>query len=104
MASTMLMFESHWMPLATPVTADSTKAAVSTAMMPIRSALPVVPIPATISRPLWIWRAPRPSEAAEPNRVAKIASMSMTLPAGPLACLPRIGSNAEEISWSRPLR
>ena len=41
----------------------------------------------TMSRPLRICRAPRPSEAAEPNSVAKIASMSMTLPPGPLRVL-----------------
>ncbi len=47
-ASTMLMLDSHWMPLATPDTADSTKATVSTAMMPMISALPTFPTPATI--------------------------------------------------------
>jgi hypothetical protein len=31
-ASTMLMLDSHWMPLATPLTAEATKAMVSTTM------------------------------------------------------------------------
>ena len=104
MASTMLMLDSHWMPLATPVTADSTNAAVRTAMMPIRTALPTWPTPPTISRPRWIWSAPSPSEVAEPNRVAKMARMSITRPAGPFARSPSSGSKADEISWSRPLR
>jgi hypothetical protein len=100
----MLMLDSHWMPLATPETAESTKAAVRTAMIPISTVLPASPIPPTISSPDWICRAPRPSEAAEPKRVAKIASMSITFPHGPWARLPRRGSNAELISCSLPLR
>jgi hypothetical protein len=100
----MLVLDSHWIPLATPDTADTTKAAVRTAMMPIRTALPVGPMPATISRPVRICRAPRPSDVADPNRVAKMAKMSMTLPRPPLARSPRMGSNAAEISCSRPLR
>ena len=104
MASTMLMFESHWMPFATPETAESTNAAVSTAIRPTSAALPISPIPATISRPLRIWRAPRPSEAADPNKVAKIASMSITRPPGPYARRPSSGSNAAEMSCTRPLR
>ena len=73
-------------------------------MMTIRIALPVSPMPATICRPLRICNAPKPSDAAEPNSVAKIASMSMTLPHGPLARDPSSGSNAALISCSRPLR
>ena len=103
-ASTMLMLDNHWMPRATPDTAESTNAQVRIAMMPIRMALPVSPIPATICRPLRICNAPRPSEAADPNSVAKIASMSMTLPSPPLARSPNKGSNAALISWKRPLR
>ena len=82
-ASTMLMLDSHWMPLATPETADRMKQRVSTAMIATSSMLPALPMPATISKPEPICSAPRPSEAAEPNSVAKIASMSMTRPAGP---------------------
>ena len=103
-ASTMLMLDSHWMPLATPETADRTNAAVSTAMIATSTALPTSPTPATISSPLLICSAPRPSEAAEPNSVAKIASMSITWPPGPCAWRPRSGSNAAEISCTRPLR
>ena len=38
-ASTMLMLDSHWMPLATPETAEAMNAMVSTAMMPTSSAV-----------------------------------------------------------------
>lgn len=103
-ASTMLMFDNHWIPRATPETADSTKATVSTVMITTRMVLPTCPMPDTICRPLRICRAPRPSEAADPNSVAKIASMSMTLPAGPLARSPSSGSKAALTSCSRPLR
>ena len=48
MASTMLMFESHWMPLATPDTAENTNATVRTAMMPTSTPLPTSPMPPTI--------------------------------------------------------
>jgi hypothetical protein len=103
-ASTMLMFESHRMPRATPDTADNTNATVRIVMMTIRTVLPVSLTPATICRPLRICSAPSPSEAAEPKRVAKIANMSITLPPMPLARLPSSGSNAELISCIRPLR
>ena len=73
-------------------------------MMRDEDRLPATPMPPTISSPLRIWSAPRPSEAAEPKRVAKIASMSMTLPAGPWAREPSSGSKAALISWTRPLR
>jgi hypothetical protein len=92
------------MPLATPDTADSTNATVRTVMMPISTALPVSPMPATICSPLLICSAPSPSEAAEPNSVAKIASMSMTLPHPPFTRFPSSGSNAALISCSLPLR
>ncbi len=36
-ASTMLMFDSHWIPLATPETAEAMKQTVSTAMIPTSS-------------------------------------------------------------------
>ena len=105
MASTMLMFESHWMPFSTPETAEAMKAAVRTAMTPTSTPLPTLPMPPTISRPQPICRAPRPSEAAEPKSVAKMASMSMTRPAGPSARrLPISEVKAELISCGRPLR
>ena len=100
----MLMFDSHWMPLATPDTAEKMKAMVSTTMMPISTTLLPDPMPATMSSPLEICSAPRPSDAAEPNSVAKIASMSMTLPHPPFARSPISGSNAALINCSRPLR
>ena len=81
------------------------KQTVSTAMMPMSTPLPTLPMPPTISRPEPIWRAPRPSEVAEPKSVAKIAKMSMTLPAGPFARFsPKSGAKAELMSSERPLR
>ena len=103
-ASTMLTLDSHWMPLAMPETAEATKAAVSSAMIATRTPFPTLPAQPRISRPLPICSAPRPSDAAEPNRVAKIARMSMTLPQPPLAWRPSSGSKAAEISCRRPLR
>ena len=104
-ASTMLMLDNHWMPLATPETALRMNATVSSAMTPTSTPLPTLPMPAMICTPLPICRAPRPSEAAEPNSVAKIASMSMTRPAVPVARFsPSSGMNAELISCERPRR
>jgi hypothetical protein len=104
-ASTMLVLDSHWIPLATPETAEATNAAVSTAMIATSTPLPTLPAQPRISIPLPICRAPRPSEAAEPNRVAKIARTSMTRPAGPSARRrPMSGRNAALISWRRPRR
>jgi hypothetical protein len=73
-------------------------------MISTRAPLPRGPIPPTISRPLLIWRAPRPSDVAEPKSVAKIAKMSISFPKPPPACRPRMGEKAAEISWRRPLR
>ena len=43
--------------------------------------------------PLLICRAPRPSEVALPNIVAKMARMSMPLPIGPSTRSPSSGRN-----------
>jgi hypothetical protein len=103
-ASTMLMFESHWMPLAMPVTAEATNAMVSTTMMPTSSASPTAGTPLSCN-PAPICSAPRPSEAADPNSVAKIARMSTSLPKPPSVCRsPSSGANAELISCRRPRR
>ena len=88
-ASTMLMFDSHWMPLATPDTADSTKAAVSTMISGTRTSLPAPGRKPVASRPPPICRAPRPRDAAEPKIVAKIAMMSMTRPIDPVGAPSR---------------
>ena len=68
------------MPFSTPETADATKAAVSTAMIATSRPVPVFSIQLSSWMPLPICRAPRPSEAAEPKRVAKMARMSMIRP------------------------
>ncbi|CAB4904288.1 unannotated protein [freshwater metagenome] len=101
----MLVLDSHWMPREMPETAEATKAMVSTAMMTTRTPLPTSPAQPRISTPEPICSAPRPSEAAEPNSVAKMASTSMTLPAGPLVRRsPSSGAKAALISCLRPRR
>ena len=80
----MLVLAIHCMPRCTPLIADRMNARVRTAMTTIAS--PTAsrpPIPNTALSPWLICRAPRPSDVAEPNRVAKIARMSMVLPMGP---------------------
>ncbi len=95
-ASTMLMFDSHWMPLSTPETADATNATVRTAMMPTSSPVATLSSQSSSSKPLPICNAPRPNEAAEPKRVAKMAMMSMTRPHAPWARFsPMSGTNTE---------
>ncbi len=103
-ASTMLMFDRYWMPLATPVTADAMNASVSSATIATSSITPAVSSQPVTSKPEPICSAPRPSDAAVPNRVANRARMSMTLPSGPSARRPSSGMNAELMSCLRPLR
>ena len=101
----MLMFDSHWMPRAMPETADATKAAVMIAMIPTRRSFVGSWTQPTLSRPEPICSAPRPSDATVPNSVAKMARMSMTLPAGPVDTFgPNRRSNTELISCVRPSR
>jgi len=101
----MLMFDSHWMPRATPETADRMNSTVRMTMTMTRSVSLTEPTQPLCSMPAPICRAPRPSDAAEPNSVAKIAMMSMTLPTGPFAWRrPMRRENAAEISWGRPRR
>ena len=104
-ARTMLMLDSHWIPLATPDTAEATNAIVSTAMIATRRVVPTVfRKPPAISPPP-ICSAPRPSEAAEPNSVAKIARMSIARPNTPsVPRAPSSGLKAELMSWRRPRR
>jgi hypothetical protein len=77
-------------PLCTPVTAETTKQRVSTAMIEI--ARPVdVSTSQTKFSPLLICNAPSPSDVALPKRVAKMAKESIALPIGPFTRSPRIG-------------
>jgi hypothetical protein len=95
----MLMLDSHWMPRDTPDIADATKANVSSATMETSSMVPALPTQPTVSMPEPICSAPRPSEAAVPNIVAKMARMSMILPMGPSTRLrPNNGVNAALMS------
>ena len=104
-ASTMLMLDSHWMPRATPDTADSTKQIVSTTMISTSTVVPNELIQPASCIPVRICNAPMPSEAAEPNSVANSASTSISRPIGPSTRrLPSSGRNAELISWLRPRR
>ena len=104
MANTMLMLASHWMPLATPDTADATNAAVNTAMIATNNMVPGLSAQPTLARPEPICSAPRPRDATVPNRVAKIARMSMILPPAPLVCSPSRGAKTALISCLRPSR
>ena len=104
-ASTMLMLDSHWMPLATPDTAEATKAIVRIAMMATSNVVPTESMNPPAMSPPPICSAPRPREAADPNRVAKIARMSMARPNTPsVPRAPSSGWNAELISCRRPRR
>src|SRR3712207_8972510 len=92
----MFVVASHWMPRAMPETAETTKAAVRTAITTTSRPLPASPTQPRISTPLPICSAPSPSEAAEPNSVAKMASTSMVLPAQPsVRRRPNSGAKAE---------
>ena len=103
-AKTILVLDSHWMPLATPDTADATNAAVSTAMMATSNNFDGSLIQPTSTNPEPICAAPSPREATVPNRVAKIARMSMTLPPQPLARWPRMGAKTALTNCPRPHR
>ena len=93
-ASTILVLDSHWMPFSTPEIAEKTNATVRTAMIRTSSPVPVFSRQFSSWNPLPIWSAPRPSDAAEPKRVAKMARMSMSRPTAPWACrAPMSGSN-----------
>ena len=63
-----------------------------------------LPLPKTSSRPPVICRAPRPSEVADPKRVAKMAMMSIALPGPSLARRPSSGPKAPETRLPAPLR
>lgn len=104
-ASTMLVLDSHWMPFSMPDTAEATNATVSTAITRTSSPVPTDPSQPSSVKPLPIWRAPSPREAAEPKRVAKMARTSMARPGHPFTLFsPSNGVNTALISWRRPRR
>ena len=104
-AAIMLKLEMYWMPLLTPDNAETRNARPSTMMMPSISHVPGFSTRPVCSRPAEICRTPRPSDAAVPKTVAKIARTSMSLPRNPSALrTPMSGMNAAEISWRRPRR
>ena len=104
-ARTRLMLDSHRMPLDTPETAEKMVPMESTMMMIIAAVLPVVDQPLTISTPRPICRAPMPSVAAVPKRVAMIARPSiMRAGTESVSRLPNSGMRMELISGTRPRR
>ena len=90
-AATALALESHLMPLSTPLTAETTKQPVSTAITTTARFLLPPPSPKTLSMPPVICRAPSPSDVADPKSVAKIAITSIALPGPWLARSPSSG-------------
>lgn len=104
-ARTMLMLDNHWMPRLIPEMAEATKHTVRMATIPTSTGVPSSPVQPLEARPLPICSAPRPSEAAVPKRVAKIARILMNFPAGPSTALtPKSEVKAAEISCRRPSR
>ena len=104
-ASTMLVLARNWMPRSMPDTAEATKQNVSTAMISTSIGVATSPTTPLNCRPLPIWRAPSPSEAAEPKSVAKMARMLMILPPAPsTARRPKRDTNASESRFLRPSR
>ena len=93
------------MPFSMPETAEATKQAVRIAMMRTRTGEVTFSIRPVEVMPPPICRAPRPSEQAEPNSVARIARMLMMRPPMPSETRsPKIEANMAENSWARPSR
>ncbi|GAA5500356.1 hypothetical protein Dxin01_00076 [Deinococcus xinjiangensis] len=70
------------MPLYSPVLALIRKSTVTAAMIASWLGVPMLR-PKALCRPLLIYKAPKPSEAATPNTVAIMARTSISFPAGP---------------------
>jgi hypothetical protein len=96
-AAAAFAFDRYLMPRSTPETAEITKHKVRTAITTTARVLLPPPSPNTSSMPPVICSAPRPSDVAEPNRVAKIATTSMALPGPSDARRPNSGRNVAEI-------
>ena len=103
-AAAALALDSHLTPRSIPLTAETTKHAVRNAITPTASSLESRPDPNTSSIPPVICSAPNPSDVAEPNRVAKMATTSIALPGVRSTRLPNSGRNAAEIRLPPPLR
>ncbi len=95
-AAMALALERYLMPRSTPDTADSTKQPVSTAITTTARVLLPPPRPKMSSIPPVICSAPRPSDVAEPNRVAKMAMTSIALPGPWVARSPSSGRKVAE--------
>ena len=96
-AAIALAFDRNCTPFSIPVTAETTKHAVRTQITRSASAT-LSPVPSkTLFNPPVICRAPRPREVAEPNSVAKIATMSIAFPGARPAASPISGRNVADI-------
>ena len=71
----MLMLDSHFRPLLTPLTTDAVAIAVTMPIMATVHQLLTV-IQPRYSSPAAIWVIPNPSEVATPNRVPTTATTS----------------------------
>ena len=99
-----LALDRNCTPFSMPVTADSTKQAVST-QMTARASTTLLPDPSKmLSRPPVICRAPSPSEVAEPKRVAMMATESIALPGARPAASPISGRKVPEMRLPPCLR
>ncbi len=89
-ASTMLISDSRLTPASSPATTETSAMAV---MHPISTtlAVSVASIPNRKSIPPIACSAPKPSEVASPNSVAKTAIVSITWPGQPQTRSPKIG-------------
>ena len=98
------MFDSHWMPLATPDTAEATNAAVSTAMMPIRAVADLADAGDDLQAAADLQGAEAErGRGAEERREDREDVDDLAAP-GRGACSPSSGTNAALISCRRPLR
>lgn len=78
----MLMFDSLFTPLSRPATIEPTATEVSRAMMTTFGRT-VSGSPTSSVSPALICEVPNPIDTASPNRVPRMAKMSMVLPIGP---------------------
>ena len=102
-AMTMLMKESHLIPVSSPVATEITAMRVT---MPIRMIWVgrLSSRPNSTFSPLLICMVPRPMVTATPKRVPRTAKMSTKRPTGPLMPSPRNGWRIELTRKGSPLR
>jgi len=108
--NTILMFDSHLMPLPTPDSADKVDAPIMTnnattipnvVAEPSSRARPPIPIRV---KPATNCSTPKPSVCATPRIVATTATMSMIWPSVPERDLPNSGVSDDRMVRGSPLR